>query len=203
MDKYNQFMNDGKKPVKDISGTEENVLFGIIGAFLFSLVGGLLYVLLDRIGFIAAISGLVAVVCAIKGYTFFAKKETKRGTVISVIIAALVIILAWYVSFCIDLTQAYQSWFEAGEVDYVPTFFECMRYGFYFLIDNTSYFINLALGLGLGALGCASYISNKLKREKAAAAVAASENEVGNAEENENEVDYFNAPADESQNSDL
>ena len=33
---------------------EENVLFGVIGAFLFSLVGGVLYYVLYQIGYLAA-----------------------------------------------------------------------------------------------------------------------------------------------------
>lgn len=169
MDKYQNFMSEGKKPMKDVGGTEENVLFGCIGAFLFSLAGGVLYVLLDRIGFVAALSGLVAVVCAIKGYSFFGKKETKRGLIISVVIAALVLVLAWYVSFCIDIVTEFSAAFDRGEVDYVPTFFESMRYGYSVLPEVPVYFVNLGLGLALGALGGGRYIVNKLRRDRAAA----------------------------------
>ncbi len=147
--------------------TEENVLFGVIGAFLFSLVGGALYLILSRIGYIAALSGLVGVVCAIKGYAFFSKKESRRGLVISVIVAAVVLIIAWYIGFCIDLSAAYKDWYATGEVDYLPTFFECVAYGFIDLTANPSYFIDLAISLGLGAIGCWSYVRNKLKHEKA------------------------------------
>ena len=63
---------------------KENVLFGIVGAFLFALVGGILYYVLYQIGFLASISGLVCVICAIKGYSFFAKRESIRGIVISI-----------------------------------------------------------------------------------------------------------------------
>ncbi len=151
---------------------QENVVFGIIGAFLFSLVGGAMYVLLSMIGFIAALSGLVAVVCAIKGYTFFAKSESKRGIIISVIIAALVLILAWYVGFCIDMVGAYEMWYENGEVDFAPNFFEYFPYGVIDLTVNLTYFIDLALSLGLGAFGCWTYVSNMLKRQKLAAQMA-------------------------------
>ncbi len=151
------------------SSAEENVLFGVIGAFLFSLAGSILYVLLSRIGYIAAVSGLVAVVCAIKGYTFFAKAETKRGVIISVIIAALMLILAWYISFCLDMVDAYAVWYETGEVDYAPTIFEYLPYGFYDLTVNLVYFIDLALSLVLGAVGCGSYVASLLKRQKLAA----------------------------------
>ena len=54
---------------------QENVLAGVVGAFLFSLVGGILWFVLYQIGYLAAVSGLVGVICAVKGYTFFANKK--------------------------------------------------------------------------------------------------------------------------------
>ncbi len=154
----------------NVQDTEENVLFGVIGAFLFSLVGGALYVILNMVGYIAALSGLIGVVCAIKGYAFFSKKESKRGIIISVVVAAVVLIIAWYVGFCMDMVDAYKMWYENGEVDYAPTFFEYLPYGIIDLTVNLGYFWNLLLSLGLGALGCWSYVANMLKREKAIAA---------------------------------
>ena len=56
--------------------TSENVIAGIVGAFLFSLAGGALWFVLYLLGFIAGLSGLVGAVCAIKGYSIFAKKES-------------------------------------------------------------------------------------------------------------------------------
>ena len=47
----------------NITETKENVLAGAVGAFLFSLVGGILWFLLYQIGFLAAVSGLIGVVC--------------------------------------------------------------------------------------------------------------------------------------------
>lgn len=148
---------------------EENVLFGIVGAFLFSLVGGVVYVILNMVGFLSALSGLIGVVCAIKGYAFFSKKESKRGLIISVIMAAIVIIIAWYVSFCLDMVEAYEYWYQEGEVDYAPTFFEYIPYGFYDLVVNPMYFVDLGLSLVLGAVGCGSYVSQMMKRQNAIA----------------------------------
>ena len=57
---------------------KENVFAGIVGALLFSFVGGALWVILYQFGYLAGISGLVGVVCAIKGYKIFAKKDMRR-----------------------------------------------------------------------------------------------------------------------------
>ena len=65
-------MNDNIKNQQ--TDVKENVIAGIVGAFLFSLVGGALWFLIYMFGFIAGISGLIGAVCAIKGYAIFAKK---------------------------------------------------------------------------------------------------------------------------------
>ncbi len=169
------------------SGAEENVLFGVIGAFLFSLVGAVLYYVLYLAGFISGISALVAVVCSIKGYAFFAKKESKRGIVISVIIAAVVIILAWYLCFCSELALAYEEWYAEGTADWTPNMFQCIPFAFYYLVDVPVYFLDLLWSAVFGGIACFSYLSNKSKREKAMAAaqLAAAEAEAATAAEAE------------------
>ncbi len=149
---------------------EENVLLGTLGAFLFALAGGVIYVVLHLCGFISALSALVGVICAIKGYAIFAKKETKRGVVIAVIMAALVIILAWYLCFCLIMVDQYQIWLESGEVDYAPTLLEYIPFAFYDLVVNPSYFLELLWSVLFGGLACWSYVANRTKREAAIAA---------------------------------
>ena len=50
----------------DIAVVPENRLAGTVGALLFSLAGGVVYFLLYQVGYIAAISGLIGVICAFK-----------------------------------------------------------------------------------------------------------------------------------------
>lgn len=152
---------------------KENVLFGIVGAFLFSLVGGILYYVLYQIGFLAAISGLVCVICAIKGYSFFAKRESIRGIVISIVIAVLVLVIAWYLCLANDVYLAYQEWFANGEIDFTLTFFESIRYAYLFLADAPAYFADLGISLLLGAIGCFGYVKQTLQKQKAAPTPAA------------------------------
>ena len=58
---------DTQDKINELQHREENVLFGVVGAFLFALVGGALYYILYQIGYLAGISGLIGVICAIKG----------------------------------------------------------------------------------------------------------------------------------------
>lgn len=148
----------------------ENVISGIVGALLFSLAGGICWFLLSRIGYLAGISGLIGVVCAIKGYVIFGKKESVKGIVISAVIALLVLVLAWYLSFAYDLLEAYQIWFENGEVDSLPGYADCVRVGYLFFEDAQiagDYFKNLAFGVLLAIVGCAGTVSTRIKAAKA------------------------------------
>ncbi len=159
---------------------QENVLAGVVGAFLFSLVGGILWFVLYQIGYLAAISGLVGVICAVKGYTFFAKtkNESKQCIILSTIMTALVLTIAWY--FCVgyDIYLAYQDWYAAGEVDFTLTFFESVASVPYFFEDSEiliPYLKDLGIGLLFAVLGVVYYLSlreKRMKREAEAARLA-------------------------------
>ena len=71
-------------PAVESAPVKENVLAGAVGAFLFALVGGVLWFVLYLVGFFAGISGLVGAVCAVKGYSLFSKKESVKGIVIAI-----------------------------------------------------------------------------------------------------------------------
>lgn len=152
----------------DEKGSEikENVLAGIVGAFLFSLAGAVIYFLLNMIGYVASISGLVGAVCAVKGYAIFSKKESKKGIVIATIVSLLVMVFAWYLCVGYDIYDAYKMGFEMGEIDFTITFLDAVRAIPVFLEDaeiaGTCY-RNLALGMFFCLLGCASFVINKFR----------------------------------------
>ncbi len=175
----------------DIIEREENVVAGAVGALLFSLVGGVLWYILYQIGYIASISGFIGIICAMKGYSFFAKRESKKGIVISIIAAVLVMVIAWYLCLANDVYVAYQDWYAEGTVDYAPTFFESVRGAYVFLEEPNvarGYLGDLAVGLFFCALGAVSSIMNafkKLKAEKAAETVEIVEEAVLNGGESD------------------
>ncbi len=157
---------------------KENVLAGIVGAFLFALVGGILWFVLYQVGYLAAISGIVGVICAVRGYSFFAKKESTKGIIISVVMAAVVIVIAWYACVSYDIYLAYQDWFKAGEVDFTPTFFESVQLVPLFFEDSEilgAYLKDLGIGLLLCIIGSVSYIIRATKKVKNPPVVATKE----------------------------
>ncbi len=139
----------------------ENAVAGTVGAFLFSLVGGLVWYLLYQIGFMAGISGIVGVICAFKGYEIFAKKMSKKGIVISIVMAVLVMVLAWYLCFANDLYIVSKEWYENGEVEAPLTFFEAVANAYLWFEDTELLWVygkDLLIGLGLCAVGAFSTV---------------------------------------------
>lgn len=178
-------MQNEVKKIKD-----ENVVAGSVGAFLFALIGGVIWFVLYQVGFLAGISGLIAVIAAVKGYTVFSKKESLKGVIISVIMAIIVMIIAWYLCLSTDVYNAYQEWYKNGEVDFTVTFFEAVRGAYVYLMEpeiGPSYFGDLAIGLGLCAIGAASHISTTVKRLKAEAVAEQNKAAEVEAVENSNE----------------
>lgn len=148
---------------------KENVVAGIVGALIFSLAGGVLWFVLFQFGWFSAISGVVGVVCANIGYRLFARGESLKGVIISIIAAVVSIILAWYMCLSLDCYNAFQDWYANGEIDYKITFAQAVRGSYAFLAEPEiarPYFTDLAIGLVLCAVGAFRFVANSIKRYK-------------------------------------
>lgn len=148
---------------------KENVVAGIVGALLFSLAGGVVWFLLYQIGFFAGISGLVGVICAVKGYTIFAKKESLKGIIIAIVAAVAVMVAAWYLCLALDVYNAYQDWFAEGSVDFTVTYAEAVRGAYMFFEEpeiRNAYLKDLLIGLALCVVGAYRYVADAIKRIK-------------------------------------
>lgn len=177
---------------------EERYLPGLIGAFIFSLVGGAVWYLLYQFGYLAGLSGVIGVLCAVKGYKVFGKKESVKGVVSAVIISTVVIVLAWYLCIVTDIAKAYEGWYESGENYYTLTPIEYIQSAWTFLtklefIDGASvydaestrvgYFGDLAIGLVLCIVCSFSAVKLAIKNAKNSGAVETASTEVPQAVE--------------------
>ena len=151
-------------------------LLGVLGSLLFSLAGGIVYYVLWSIGIIAALSVIISVLCAIKGYELLSRSSSKTGIAASVAVSALVMILAWYYCSCADLHAYYAALYEAGECDTLPTMADCLRYGYLTLPSVPGYFVDLLLSLAMSGLGCWGYVTRALRRREALEAQQAEQN---------------------------
>lgn len=97
---------------------KENVVAGIVGALLGSLLGVLSIIILSRLGYVAAISGVIMAVGVLKGYELLGGKLTKKGIIIGVII----MLVMTYVGDRLDWAIVIY-----GELGDYFSFFDCYR----------------------------------------------------------------------------
>jgi len=130
----------------------ENKAAGTLGAFLFAIAGGLVYFILARVGYLASISGLAGIYCAIKGYKTFGKKLSTYGVVAAAAATVIMIILAWYFSMVWDFYKYFLDQYIS------VSFGDCCKLAFaLFFTDKgimLAYGKDLLIGLALAALGC-------------------------------------------------
>lgn len=136
---------------------EENVPAGIVGAFLGSLIGAACIVLLSQLGYVAALSGIVMGVCALKGYELLGGRLTGKGIVISCVVMAIMVYLADRVDWAILITREYDAGlFDSFQI--VPTLLELE------VIDKSTYIASLIQEYLFSALGAVIVIIPAVKK---------------------------------------
>ena len=71
-----------------------NVLLGLVGPVIGAVPGVILWLLIYRLGYIAAVCGLLLAFGAVKGYSMLGKRLDVKGTVISVIVSVVMLVVA-------------------------------------------------------------------------------------------------------------
>lgn len=120
---------------EELSEQNEKVAAGIIGAILFSLIGGALYIALYKIDIFSPVSGIAAVILSIVGFRLFGKKPSLKSVFIPMIITIAVMVLAIYLTLAWDAYSVYAIWYENGEAEHSITAGQALLYGYQFLAD--------------------------------------------------------------------
>ena len=144
--------------------TPGNLPAGVVGALLFSLAGVALWVLVNRLGYVAAICGLVLMVCAFKGYEKFGKKIDMAGIVVCVLVAIFMGLVSQYICIGMDIYEVFGPEFDITIID-------ALRSVPSFLLDPeldlvSAYAPDLILGYVFMALGSFSFIRNAIAAQK-------------------------------------
>lgn len=84
----------------------ENVVAGVVGAFLGTLVGVLCTVIIGQLGYVASVSGLIMAVGALKGYELLGGTLSKKGAVISCVFILIMTYLAHRLTLAFAVTSA-------------------------------------------------------------------------------------------------
>lgn len=138
---------------------QENLPAGIVGGLIGSLVGVLAIVLLDQLGFVAAISGFVMAVCTIKGYELLGGKLTKKSILVCAVIMVVMVYIGNQISWAIAVMQA----FSAGFGDSFQAVPALLSEG---IIESGPYYGNLALVYLFTALGAWSPMRSALRKKE-------------------------------------
>lgn len=89
-----------------------NIVAGIVGAFLFSLIGAALYFIVYQLGVIAGVCGLVTFILANFGYGLFAGTKNKNsivGLISAIVMMLIMIFVAEYFCISYEIFQIYKD----------------------------------------------------------------------------------------------
>ena len=89
---------------------KENVILGSVGALLGAVVGGIAIIIFAQFGYVAAISGVIMALAALKGYELLGGRLSVKG----VVIAAVLMIGITFVSHSLGLAISVASEIDAG-----------------------------------------------------------------------------------------
>ena len=141
----------------------ENIVAGIVGAFLGSVLGVLCILLFSQMGRVAVVSGVIMAVCTLKGYELLAGKLTKKGIVISVILILLMVYIGDRIDWAILLTREVGAYWE---IDFIDAFRLLPEFLTDEAIDPGSYWGNLVLLYIFTLGGAVPMIINTVKENK-------------------------------------
>lgn len=144
---------------QDILSKKSNLIPGIVGALLGSLIGCVVYFLIWQIGYVAAIAGLITAVCTFKGYEMFGGVIDKKGVIACVIVIIFSVFLANQSVWAYEIYKAFKE-YDVG-------FFECFRAVNEIVSEsselNGQYYMNLVMAYLMTALGSYRSIINVFK----------------------------------------
>ncbi len=158
---YQQVVSSIARDVEEKNNKKENMVAGIVGALLGSLIGVAAILLISRLGFVAAVSGMIMGVCCLKGYELLGGKISRTGALICagimVVMVYMAVRLDWTLIIIRDLGWDFFTAFT--NVHYVVK-----------ASDNTGNFImGLVMNYLFTALGGAPSIVNAMQETDAAA----------------------------------
>ena len=112
----------------------ENFGKGLLGAVLFSLGGVVIWVILYRIGVVAAIAGIATMYLALLGFNKLGHVEPTKGTVlICILITLVMLVLAMYISAALEIQAAFK---ESG---YTPSLGDIFGYYMPMAMDDSEF----------------------------------------------------------------
>lgn len=139
---------------------KENVVAGIVGAFLGAILGAGCIILLSQLGYIASVSGLVLAVCTLKGYELLGGRLSGKGMIISILFMAITPYLADRIDWAILIMQELKV-YNVTFVEAFSAFPELLKDG---SVEMGVYIKNLLMVYGFTLLGAFATLRNAFRK---------------------------------------
>lgn len=144
---------------------KENVLLGTVGAVLGSTVGVVAIVLLDRLGFVAAFSGVVMAAGTILLYEKFANGLSIKGIIICIVVMVLMILLAENIAVSIAIMQELEKTYNI-KLNFGDVFGNLYKWITDGIVDGGTYARSLVMVYLFNALGAFGIIKSSFDKKK-------------------------------------
>ncbi len=105
---------------KDAKNTKSNLAPGIVGALIGAAIGGVVWVLIGLLGYIAGIAGFAIVALSIWGYGKLGKVVDVKGVVVCIIASVVMLYLSNHILWSISLYEELKEYYDI-------TFFDAYR----------------------------------------------------------------------------
>lgn len=146
---------------KQKESKSENVIGGIVGAFLGSVIGIICIIVFSQAGgYVAAASGVVMAICTIKGYELLGGKLTKKGVVVSSIMMLVMTFVGNNLDWAIEIVKVFDG------VDIFTAFRAVIPMLQEEIIEPDTFYYNLFLLYALTLVGAVPTVKNALKERK-------------------------------------
>ena len=157
----NKMRHDMTIAYQQKSQKKENLIGGMVGAFLGSIIGILCIIFFSQMGRVAVISGVVMAVCTLKGYEMLGSKLTKKGIAVCIIMMLAMTYVGDRMDWAIMIVRELESGWGTDLLTayrFVPNL---LAEGY---IDSGSYWANLALLYAFTIGGAVPTVSNIVKQ---------------------------------------
>ena len=95
---HNEKLKELEKNKKEMASVKENYILGFLGSLLGASVGGILWIIIGALGYMAAVSVIVILLGGILGYTLFTKKMGVIGSFLFILSSSIVSAVAHFIT---------------------------------------------------------------------------------------------------------
>ena len=163
-DCYNHTISSLEEKHEAAKNKPGNIITGLVGAFIGSLIGVALWVAVFALGYIAALCGFVLAITIIKGYELFGGKLNALGIFSTIMLTLIMVYVATYLSYGYSI---YDTFKETDNIDIFTAIRSVNRFLKEFPEFANSFHSDLFLGYVFTTIGTVTTFITAYKKSNA------------------------------------